>query len=220
MMKLLSGWTWTQKCALIALALGVGAVLPGSPYRGTRVSLDMKELGLIVQNETDHISAPELADWIIQGRADYRLIDVRSDAEYNEYHIQGAESIPVGELATAELGRNEKLVLYSEGGIHAAQAWMLLAGRGFKHSYMLTGGLDEWKDRILFPRLPESPLPAQRDSLARVKSVCAFFGGTPQSGAAEDALTDSKRVPKLQIPTGGTGTPKAAGGKKKKKEGC
>ena len=220
-MKLISHWTWTRKLGLLAFLLGAGALVLGSPYRGARVTMNMRELGLIVQNTTDHVSVQELADWIIQGRADYRLIDVRSTAEYEEYHIQGAEHIPVADLATAELGRNEKLVFYSEGGIHAAQAWMLLAARGYPHAYMLFGGLEEWKDKILFPELPEQPTAAAADSVAKVKSVSAFFGGTPQCGTA---LTDgeaTKAIPKLQMPSGGSssGTPKGAGGKKKK-EGC
>jgi rhodanese-related sulfurtransferase len=220
-MKLFSGWKWTQKAALITFVLGAGALLLGSPYRGARASLELKELGLIVQNTTDHVTVQELADWIIQGRADYRLIDVRSEAEYNDYHIPSAENIQVADLATAEIGRNEKFVLYSQGGIHAAQAWMMLAARGFKHSYILFGGLEEWKDEILFPKLPENPTAAQADSVAKVKSVCAHFGGSAQTGAAGAEVAETKAAPKLQMPSGSAsgGAAKAAG-VKKKKEGC
>ena len=49
------------------------------------------------------------------------------------------------------LERNEKIILYSEGGIHSAQAWFLLKAMGYKSVYMLRGGLDDWKDLVLFP---------------------------------------------------------------------
>ena len=62
----------------------------------------------------------------------------------------------------AGLGRQEKLVLYSEGGIHSAQAWMLLKAQGYQAVYMLTGGLEEWKDQVLFPVLADNPTPDQR----------------------------------------------------------
>ena len=56
-------------------------------------------------------------------------------------------------LADQAFSPTEKVVLYSEGGIHSAQAWFLLKARGATNAYFLLGGLDAWKSDVLFPSL-------------------------------------------------------------------
>jgi len=210
---------WTQKTAGIVFLLGVGALFLGNPYKGERVTMNMQDLALMVQDKSDHVTVQELADWLIQGKADFRLIDVRTADEYSEYHIPNAENISITDLTTVDILRNEKIIAYSEGGIHAAQAWMMLAARGFKKSYILFGGLEEWKSAILFPQFPDNPLASQTDSLAKIKAVCAYFGGSVQPQSAGSDLAASTPTPKLKLPTSTSAAPKAAGFKKKK-EGC
>ena len=77
----MSTLTLNQKLALGAVVLGAVALF-ATPYPGSSVTLDAKELALAVAKEADHVEAPELAAWIIESRADYRLIDLRSEAEF------------------------------------------------------------------------------------------------------------------------------------------
>lgn len=206
-----------KKLALVALVLGFLALFLGNPYRGSKMNIDAKELALIVGKEVDHVKAEDLADWIIQGKVDFRIIDTRSEKEYGEYHIPEAENIPVAELDKADLLKNEKIILYSEGGIHSAQAWMILKAKGYKGVYILFGGLDEWNEKVLFPKIPENPTPEQLSSFEKMKEVSKFFGGTPQTGTAEVKETPKVQTPKLESPSGTT-SPTAQ--PKKKKEGC
>ncbi|MBI5022364.1 MAG: rhodanese-like domain-containing protein [Ignavibacteriales bacterium] len=206
-----------KKLALLAFILGLIAIFAGNPYRGSSVTLDTKELSLIVDKTVDHVSAEELADWIIQGKSDFKLLDLRTEKEFNEYHIPSAELVPLAELNQYPLLRNEKIVLYSEGGIHSAQAWMLLRANGYKAVYMLFGGLEEWADKILFPKLAQNATPEQTTAFEKMKEVSKFFGGSPQVGGATEEVSSKKPMPKLEMPTGGS-APTA--GKKKKKEGC
>lgn len=149
------------KLALAAFGLGALAVF-GDPYGGGRVTLRTEELAAMVQGEVDHVTVQELDSWIVQGRQDYRLIDLRDPAAYAAYHIPPAENLPITALP-GDLERNEKIVLYSEGGIHSAQAWFLLQARGYEASYILLGGLEEWNDRILgSPRPASATLAAPR----------------------------------------------------------
>ena len=222
----MSTLTLNQKLALWAVALGAVALF-ATPYPGSSVTLDAKELALAVATEADHVEAPELAAWVIESRADYRLIDLRSEAEYAQYHIPTAVSVPMGNLTDAGLGRQEKLVLYSDGGIHSAQAWMLLKAQGYKGVYMLKGGLEEWKDRVVFPVLTDNPTLDQRSRDERLRNISTFFGGQPRSASA--VTTGEAGVPGMAMPTA-PALPKViaplspAGGAKpgpaKKKEGC
>jgi rhodanese-related sulfurtransferase len=181
-------FTLNRKLAIVAVALGTLALL-AQPHRGPFVKLDARELASVVEAEVDHVTAPELASWIVEGRADYPLL------------------------------RNEKIVLYSEGGIHSAQAWMLLRARGYEAVYMVLGGLDAWQDEVLFPALPADADARARAQFERAAQVAKFFGGEARSGNGAAAAAASVALPKLTAPPPmpGPATPVA---KKKKKEGC
>jgi rhodanese-related sulfurtransferase len=208
----------TQKAALLVGALGLFAAFAGSPYRGARYTVDATELGRVVQSEVDHVAPAELADWIVQGKTDFRLIDLRTEQEYSAYHIPNAERVSLAALADYNLQKTEKIILYSEGGIHSAQAWFLLKARGYTGVYMLFGGLEEWKDAVLFPALPANATPEQQKAFAKAAAVSRNLGGSPRSGVAEKSGTPELALPKLETPQG-SAVP-AAGTTKKKKEGC
>ncbi len=217
MKNYLKDLTLNKKLALMVLALGFVALFAGSPYKGRELKVDASEMAMIVQKEVDHVASEELAGWIVQGKADYRLLDLRTDEDFGEYHIPTAENVALTSLKEAQLGRNEKIVLYSDGGIHSAQAWFLLKAEGYKGVYILRGGLEEWKDNILFPRLATNASPAEVAAFDKTKLMSKFFGGNPQIGGSAETATTKMAMPKLESPTGAQ--PKATAGKKKK-EGC
>ena len=210
--------TLNQKLGVLALALGAIALF-AQPQRGPFVKLDARELALVVEKEVDHVKAPELAAWIIEGRSDYRLLDLRTAQEYATYHIPSAENVQLSGLADYPLQRNEKIVLYSEGGIHSAQAWMLLRAQGYAAVYMVFGGLDSWKDEVLFPSLPADAGPQALAQFEKTAQVAKFFGGEPRLGGDAAAPAAGAELPKLAAPPPSPG-PAAPVAKKKKKEGC
>jgi sulfur-carrier protein adenylyltransferase/sulfurtransferase len=206
-----------KRAALVLGLLGIGAAILGNPYKGAKATVDTADLAAIVQREVDHVAPDELADWIIKGRSDFRLIDLRTEAEYNQYHIPGAENVPLTSLADYGIERNEKVILYSEGGIHSAQAWFLLKARQYKGVYILRGGLDEWKEKVLFPAIAADAAPEQQKAFEKMKQVSAYFGGTPQSGSTTDVQQTTLALPKIEAPAAPSAAGKPA---KKKKEGC
>jgi rhodanese-related sulfurtransferase len=209
----------TLNQGLAALALALGAVaLASQPHRGPFVKLDARELSLVVEKEVDHVTAAELAAWIVEGRADYRLIDLRTSDEYGTYHIPTAENVQLSGLTDYPLLRTEKVVLYSEGGIHSAQAWMLLRAQGYDAVYMILGGLDAWKDEVLFPTLAVDANPRQRAAFERAAALAEFFGGQPRAVGAGMQDTAPVDLPKLVAPPPAPGP--ATPVKRKKKEGC
>jgi rhodanese-related sulfurtransferase len=182
-MRWFSTLSLNQKLAALALLLGLGALFI-SPATGGAVSIRPDELARIVQTEVDHVTPDDLADWIVQGRADYRLIDLRDERSYAEYHIPGAELVPITQLADASLARNERIVLYSDGGIHSAQAWFLLRARGYRGVYILLGG---WTSGVTRSS-PPSWLPSRRRSRPSATSVSKrarpISAGRPASARA------------------------------------
>ncbi len=220
MMNVFASLSVPQKAGIGAILLGVIGLFAGDPYRGRTYTIDEQELARVVQTTVDHVSPQELADWIIQGKTDYRLIDLRTEQEFGAYHIPGAENVPLTALADHGLGMTEKIVLYSEGGIHSAQAWFLLRAKGYRAAYMLFGGLEEWKDKVLFPRLAANATPAETVEFAKMSAVSTYFGGTPQSGAADSSAAPAIAMPKMEMPAAAGAPAAPVAGAKKKKEGC
>jgi len=219
-MGLLSKFSLNQKLGVLALALGALAVF-ANVAPGHTVKVNAKELLTGVARAEDHVTPEELAAWIIEGRADYRLVDIRDEEAFAEYHIPTAENVPLAAVTDGALGRTDKLVLYGDGGIHAAQAWMVLKGKGYPRVYTLLEGLDGWKDEVLFPVMAESPTAEQQARFERAVQVARFFGGQPRAAAAPGAepvaLPVTAAAPAVAPPTRPAG---ASAGPKKKREGC
>ncbi len=221
-MPAFSSMTLNQKLASAAFVLGAVAVF-ARPTPGGAVSIDAPALAAIVQRDADEIAPLDLADWIVQGRSDFRLVDVRDAAAYATYHIPGAEHVALPSLAEAVLPRNEKVVVYGADGVRAAQAWFLLKARGHAAAYLLRDGLDGWQHEVLFPTLGEATTPFQVQRNARLASVAAHFGGAPRvaSGNASAPLptmTMPATPPPVATPVAPTGGSTAT--PKKKREGC
>ena len=149
--------TWKQFGIFVLLLIGI--ILAFSPVnQGTRSNEFAVEIAKQIMSKEDHISAGELGHMIIDGDPDFIVIDVRSQEEYMSFHIEPSVNIPLETLLkpeTLDEIDNEKLIiLYSNGGTHAAQGWVLLQQEGFKNSTVLLGGLNYWVDVYTNPEPP------------------------------------------------------------------
>jgi rhodanese-related sulfurtransferase len=147
--------SWRRWLAGSALLAGALAPFAGSPLRARRASIDVEQLAGLVAREEDHVSAVQLAAWLAQGRPGLRVVDVRSAAEFAAFHIPGAESVPLERLRTARFAASDTIVLYSETGVHAAQAWVFLHALGHRNVLFLRRGLHEWLDDVVDARRDE-----------------------------------------------------------------
>jgi sulfur-carrier protein adenylyltransferase/sulfurtransferase len=175
--------TARRPLALAAAALGALAVV-ADVARGPSVDLDA--LALEVETERDHVSALQLASWIREGRPGLRVVDLRSRGEFAAYHIPTAVHASLTDLVAEEPRPGETLVLYSEGGTHAAQGWFMLRARGVENVFFLREGLYEWLGGVMSPTLPPQPTAAQRASFDSASSLGRYFGGVPRAAASED----------------------------------
>lgn len=153
----------------IAALLAIGAAVVGNPEPHAGSNANIRALADEIEHESDHVTALELAEWIRQRRPDLRVIDVRSDSEYSAYHIPTAERIPLPTLATTQFDSRSTVVLYSEGGAHAAQGWVLLRTAGVHNVYFLRGGILDWMDDVMNP--------------IASSELTRYFGGAPRTGA-------------------------------------
>lgn len=217
MLQFFTTLSTNQRLALLAFVLGLVAIA-ATPARGGRVTVDAREMALLMEKGADRVPARTLADWIIQTRSDFRLIDLRDPAAFAAgLRIPTAENVPIGTLAQAGLARDEKILLVADDEARAAQAWFLLEAQGYKGVRIVEGGLRGWREQVMYPRV-DGVDAAQR---ARLEAISAHFGGAPRSGetaAASDTMPElavaQAVVPVPPIPAAKKGAPA------KKREGC
>ena len=166
-----------------ALVLGALALFAGSPRVERNARVDVAGLARTVEREDDHVNALELAEWIRVKRPNLRVVDVRDSSAFETYHIPRAERIGLGELVSAPFRKDETIVLYSDGGAHAAQGWVFLRALGHERVYFLRGGLNEWLDDVMNPTVAAGASESSRRSFAKVAELSRYFGGVPRSEA-------------------------------------
>jgi molybdopterin/thiamine biosynthesis adenylyltransferase/rhodanese-related sulfurtransferase len=96
------------------------------------------------------LSVEELYDWYESGKA-FKLIDVREPVEFEEEHLQGAISIPLLQLKTAELTVNidSPIVMFCEKGARSNKAAQMLQKQYPQaNMYSVLGGMNYWQDEF------------------------------------------------------------------------
>ena len=100
------------------------------------------------------IEVGQLAEKLAQGEQ-IHLLDVREPHELEISRLEGADLIPLGQLAArlSELDSAEEMVVFCKGGTRSARALELLASAGFRKVKNLKGGINAWA-REVDPSLP------------------------------------------------------------------
>lgn len=91
------------------------------------------------------------ANELIDSNQNIIILDVRTDTEFGEEHIEKAINIPVQELLDkiGELDKNSIILVYCRTGIISAQASEILADNGFTNIYNMDSGISAWKNEHL-----------------------------------------------------------------------
>ena len=169
--------------AVAAAALGCTSVIAGR-----KPAMDPSVLASEIDQETDHISALELAEQIMRTDPTLRVFDLRSTTDFDDFHIPTAQRANLSDLTHAALPLNSRIVLYSAGGAHAAQAWVLLRLRGYRNVYFLREGVYEWNARVLEPQLAVDATASEREAFERAAPLSRFFGGKTHTGISRAEL--------------------------------
>jgi rhodanese-related sulfurtransferase len=156
------------------------------PEPGTRVSF--MDVAQSAARQEDRVSVEQLAEWLIEERKDFVLIDVRSQEEYAQGKIHEARNIPLAELVTDEtiagLPSDRKVVVYSNGSENAAKASTMLRLAGLE-AHLVTGGYNAWHERILNPDIPAEELDGENPQVSAQRAYACYFVGDRGEGAAE-----------------------------------
>jgi sulfur-carrier protein adenylyltransferase/sulfurtransferase len=204
------------RIVLAAFIIPLGLIIAAVPQNKTKpYKLTAEEL-LAEANNRSQFIAPELvADMIVKKDPSFQLIDVRSQDEYEKYHLEGAINIPITDLLndknTEVLDQETKTnIFYSNSTIVANEAWMITRQLGYKNNQVLEGGLNYWFEAIFNPQKPAST--NSNEEFAKYdfrKAASAALGGgslealKPAENSAAAVKPLIKTTPKKKKAAGG-----------------
>ena len=132
--------------------------------------------------------------WIVSGKRDFALIDMRAAGEFDKGHIRGAVSCSTCHADKAEGRKTEsfvdlskKLVIYSDGDGDSIQLPKILTKN--QSIYRLAGGYAAWKSEVLaavsFDSITDE---AALEAAKKRESVRAFMAGERATAPVEAKL--------------------------------
>ncbi|MCD4715008.1 MAG: rhodanese-like domain-containing protein [Clostridiales bacterium] len=94
----------------------------------------------------------EVAMEMMSSGDDFILVDVRTQEEYDEGHIEGALLLPLDQLETLSeeqlTDKDATILVYCRSGNRSAQASQLLVDLGYQNVYDF-GGIVDWPGEIV-----------------------------------------------------------------------
>lgn len=201
---------------LLALfIIPMGLIIAAVPQNKTKpYKLTAEELLGEVNTRTQYVTPDAVADMIIKKDPSLRLIDVRSQDEFEKFSLPGAINIPVTDLLSENytdiLNQDVKMnIFYSNGTLTANEAWMITRQLGYNNNFVLEGGLNYWYDTILNPQKPASTSPDEEFAKYNFrKSEGQALGG----GATVQTTQDQSAAPAKPVIKPAAKKKKAAGG--------
>ncbi len=157
------------------------------PSTGSADNAALAEVAQAAARGQDRVSPKELAEWLIEERQDFVLIDVRSAEDFERGSIADAANTPLARLVTPEemaaLPADRKVVVYSNGSENAAKASVMLRLAGYD-ARLLAGGYNAWHAQVLNPDIPLAEVSGESLQVSEQRVFACYFVGE-RSGSAQ-----------------------------------
>jgi len=203
-----------QILAAILFILAAGLVLLPKYKKNEGIAPDQFVKNIISSER--YISTDLLADRLVNQDPTVLLIDTRSEQEFKDYALPNAINIPLKDLLNEDFDGyiNQDvydIILYSNENFYADQAWIISSRLGYTNLYVLKGGLNEWFNTIINPKLPNETMPQEAFDLYSFRKAAGMYFGVGVVKSEEKKVTKSKPVKKVvtikkkkkRVPEGG-----------------
>jgi hypothetical protein len=134
--------------ALCAVALGVIVIGAPSTEQKYAKMAESKEAALAARDV--QIAPAELFHTMYDNKLQLLMVDVRSENDYNLFHLRGARNVPIGAVKTivpellAQAAANRVIVVMSNDEASATTAWKTFVAEAIPNVYILEGGVNNW----------------------------------------------------------------------------
>ena len=162
-----------QILALIAITAGLFAAFTSHSVKNNLYPTWKFESERVEGKKVDYISAHHLADMLYTKEQGIVVLDVRSESEFNTYHIPSALRYQMGDVG-ADLEKGTFILYGLESDAEVKALKKTLPGK----VYVLEGGMESWNSLVLFPDFNHFRV-RNSDALEQIIRKCRYFGGTP-----------------------------------------
>jgi len=200
-----------QLLAAIIFLLASGLLLLPKYEKNEGIAPDLFVKNLISSER--YISTDLLADRLVNQDPAVLLVDVRSEEEFKDFALPNAINIPLENLLDENFEGfiNQDIydvILYSNDNFYADQAWIICNRLGYAKLYVLKGGLNEWFNTIISPKLPDETMPREAFELYSFRKAAGmYFGVGLKESDTVSSLSVKKVIPvkkkKKRVPEGG-----------------
>ena len=185
---------------LAMFVIPMGLIIAAVPANTTKpYKLTPQQMLEEVNTRTQFVTPDVVADMIVSKDPSLRLIDVRSQEEFEKFSLPGSVNIPLADLLSDQyeeiLNQDIKMnVFYSNGTVSANEAWLITRQLGYTNNYVLEGGLNYWFDNILNPAAPATTNSDEEFAKYdfRKSAGMALGGGGAVSSAPETGSASAK----------------------------
>lgn len=185
--------------AILLLSLAGGLIILPETSRSKEIAPEI--LYKEINDPARFLTVDQIAERIINEDPSILLLDVRSSEQYELFTLPDALSVPLSEIDLSEseqyLNQGEMdVIFFSNGDIHADQAWIICTRKGYKNLYVIEGGLNQWFTCIMQPSAPPETAPSEEFDLYSFRLAASqYFNG----GSIEKESPDVKGEPNKMI---------------------
>ena len=185
------------------LSLSVASIAACGPSNKPEVSF--ADVAQAAARHDDRVSVEDVAGWLIEGRGDFSLIDIRRAEDFESGNIGEAENIPITQLVAEDvllsLPRDRMVIVYSNGSEHAAKAVVLLRLNGID-AHLMAGGYNAWHQRILNPDISAEELDGESLRVSEQRAYsCYFVGERSDAAQSRGSRSSEPFVPPVYVET-------------------
>jgi len=178
------------------LSLSIVSIAACGPASDREVSL--VDVAQAAARQDDRVDVRELAGWLVEGRRDFKLIDVRAPGDFEHGSIGDAENIPIAQIVTQDvlhsLPTDRMVILYSNGSENAAKAAVMLRLSGID-AHLLAGGYNAWHKHILNPDISADELGGESLQVSEQRALSCYFVGDREGSAKRSSVVSEPFVP-------------------------
>lgn len=195
---------WRYGAAALIFLGGIVLIALGQPTNADRWQAIAPEKEAQLTERAIQIHPGELLASLKDPKIKVRMLDVRSEADYNLFHILDAQRVAPDDLLalTPELiaePENTVFVVMSNDETVATSAWKLLVAESVPNVYILEGGVNNWLATFTKDTFgPEYVAVDGRDEQLRY-AFTAALGARHAAASPDPHLFDLTYLPKIQL---------------------
>ena len=198
--------SWTMPAAAALVVLAAAVMFIGQPTNQDRWQRIEAEAQAKLDKRAIQISPAELLNLMNDSKLKPILLDVRNEADYNQFHIHGSRLLSMNELLTESKAMqfelaNTVFVLISNDETRATDAWKTLKAESVPNLYLLEGGVNNWLSLFADKEFLEDNALAQREDDCLAYDFQAALGDRIAAAEPEYSKTDLRLQfePKIKL---------------------